>query len=80
MPQILAYNRANRAVAILCNHQRAVPKTFDKSMENLMKKIADKKEALEDAEKAYKVGREVSFNVMLTLYIGLTGIFLSWSF
>ena len=53
--QILAYNRANRAVAILCNHQRAVPKTFDKSMENLMKKIADKKEVLEEAEKAYKV-------------------------
>ena len=51
----MAYNRANRAVAILCNHQRAVPKTFDKSMENLMKKIADKKEVLEDAEKAYKV-------------------------
>lgn len=24
--KILAYNRANRAVAILCNHQRAVPK------------------------------------------------------
>lgn len=24
--KILAYNRANRAVAVLCNHQRAVPK------------------------------------------------------
>ncbi|PAA64412.1 hypothetical protein BOX15_Mlig011838g1, partial [Macrostomum lignano] len=33
--KILSYNRANREVAILCNHQRAVPKTFEKSMENL---------------------------------------------
>ena len=37
--KMLAYNRANRAVAILCNHQRAVPKTFEKSMENLQKKV-----------------------------------------
>nr|CAG4643058.1 EOG090X0296 [Ilyocryptus agilis] len=52
--KILAYNRANRAVAILCNHQRAVPKTFAKSMENLQKKIDAKREAIEEAEKNYK--------------------------
>lgn len=52
--KILAYNRANRAVAILCNHQRSVPKTFAKSMENLQKKIDTKKEAIEAAEKSYK--------------------------
>nr|CAH0105880.1 unnamed protein product [Daphnia galeata] len=52
--KILAYNRANRAVAILCNHQRAVPKTFAKSMENLQKKIDTKRETIEDAEKSYK--------------------------
>ena len=37
--KILSYNRANRAVALLCNHQRAVPKTFAKSMENLQNKV-----------------------------------------
>jgi len=37
--KFLAYNRANRAVAILCNHQRAVPKNFDKQMENLQSKV-----------------------------------------
>ncbi|XP_071398592.1 DNA topoisomerase 1 isoform X4 [Centroberyx affinis] len=37
--KILSYNRANRAVAILCNHQRAPPKTFEKSMQNLQTKI-----------------------------------------
>ncbi|KAK2109997.1 DNA topoisomerase 1 [Saguinus oedipus] len=36
--KILSYNRANRAVAILCNHQRAPPKTFEKSMMNLQSK------------------------------------------
>lgn len=37
--KILSYNRANRAVAILCNHQRAPPKTFDQSMANLQVKV-----------------------------------------
>lgn len=48
--KILAYNRANRAVAILCNHQRSVPKTHAKSMENLKAKIDAKKEAITEAE------------------------------
>lgn len=52
--QILAYNRANRAVAILCNHQRAVPKTHARSMENLKAKIDAKKEMVQDAERQYK--------------------------
>lgn len=37
--KILSYNRANRAVALLCNHQRAPPKTFEKSMQNLQAKV-----------------------------------------
>lgn len=41
--KLLAYNRANRAVAILCNHQRAVPKNFDKQMENLQAKVKKKR-------------------------------------
>lgn len=52
--KILSYNRANRAVAVLCNHQRAAPKTFDKSMANLQKKIDDKKEQIDEAEKECK--------------------------
>ncbi len=36
---VLAYNRANRQVAVLCNHQRAVPKTHEKSMEKLTDKL-----------------------------------------
>ncbi|XP_071518331.1 DNA topoisomerase I, mitochondrial isoform X2 [Panulirus ornatus] len=52
--KILSYNRANRAVAVLCNHQRAAPKTFAKSMANLQKKIDDKKEQVEEAERECK--------------------------
>lgn len=52
--KILCYNRANRSVAVLCNHQRAVPKTFDKQMENLQKKLDDKKDALKATKKEVK--------------------------
>ncbi|CAJ0573062.1 unnamed protein product, partial [Mesorhabditis spiculigera] len=52
--KILSYNRANRQVAILCNHQRAVPKTHDASMANLEKKIKDKKKELKDAKAEYE--------------------------
>ncbi|XP_027715713.1 DNA topoisomerase I, mitochondrial isoform X3 [Vombatus ursinus] len=52
--KILSYNRANRAVAILCNHQRATPKTFEKSMQNLQTKIDAKKEQLAMAEQELK--------------------------
>jgi DNA topoisomerase-1 len=37
--KILAYNRANRDVAILCNHQRSVSKTHDASMGKLVDKL-----------------------------------------
>ena len=39
--KMLAYNRANRAVAVLCNHQRATP-TNHTSMINLEGKIETK--------------------------------------
>jgi len=37
--KMLAYNRANRAVAILCNHQRAAPKNFEQQMLRLQDKV-----------------------------------------
>ncbi|KAL5021568.1 hypothetical protein ScPMuIL_000723 [Solemya velum] len=52
--KLLSYNRANRAVAVLCNHQRAVPKNFDKQMENLQVKIDAKKEVIREAKKQVK--------------------------
>ncbi|EJD52512.1 hypothetical protein AURDEDRAFT_111181 [Auricularia subglabra TFB-10046 SS5] len=37
--KIAAYTDANREVAILCNHQRAAPKTHDATMEKLGEKL-----------------------------------------
>ncbi|KAJ3252413.1 DNA topoisomerase 1 [Boothiomyces macroporosus] len=37
--KVLAYNRANRQVAVLCNHQRAVPKSHGTQMSRLTDKI-----------------------------------------
>lgn len=37
--KLLSYNRANRAVAVLCNHQRSIPKTFARSMQVLQAKV-----------------------------------------
>jgi len=60
--KMLSYNRANREVAILCNHQRAVPKTFDKSMENLAAKIEAKQDAIKEAEKKFKSAKKAYKN------------------
>jgi DNA topoisomerase-1 len=37
--KLLAYNRANREVAVLCNHQRSVPKTHAATMERMGDKV-----------------------------------------
>ncbi|KAF0041445.1 hypothetical protein F2P81_007343 [Scophthalmus maximus] len=56
--KLLSYNRANRAVAILCNHQRAPPKTFDQSMANLQSKIDARKEKLDLAKTELKQAKK----------------------
>ncbi|XP_017775446.1 PREDICTED: DNA topoisomerase I, mitochondrial isoform X2 [Nicrophorus vespilloides] len=60
--KILSYNRANRAVAVLCNHQRAVPKTHEKSMEKLKEKIDAKREAIREAERGMKEAKRDAKN------------------
>ena len=39
MEKLAAYNKANRMVAILCNHQRAAPKTHEQSMQKMKEKV-----------------------------------------
>jgi len=49
--KMLFYNRANREVAILCNHQRSVGKNFGTQIEKLdatIKELEDQKEELQD--------------------------------
>ncbi|XP_033058049.1 DNA topoisomerase I, mitochondrial isoform X3 [Trachypithecus francoisi] len=55
--KILSYNRANRAVAILCNHQRATSSTFEKSMQSLQTKIQAKKEQVAEARAELRKAR-----------------------
>ncbi|OWF56492.1 DNA topoisomerase I, mitochondrial-like [Mizuhopecten yessoensis] len=55
--KLLSYNRANRAVAVLCNHQRAVPKNFSKQMENLQNKIDAKRDTVRDSKKQLKTAK-----------------------
>ncbi|KJE92806.1 DNA topoisomerase I, variant [Capsaspora owczarzaki ATCC 30864] len=52
--KVLAYNRANRAVAVLCNHQRSVPKKFGEQMDKMDEKIEAVKKELNEARKVYK--------------------------
>ncbi|NXA78661.1 TOP1M topoisomerase, partial [Thryothorus ludovicianus] len=56
--KLLSYNRANRAVAILCNHQRSIPKTFARSMQVLQEKIEAKKKQVEEAQEEVKKAEE----------------------
>ena len=37
--KVNAYNQANRMVAILCNHQRSVPKTHEQSMGRMRDRV-----------------------------------------
>lgn len=45
--KIAFYDEANKQVAILCNHQKTVSKTFDQSLEKQKLKVEDMKEYLE---------------------------------
>eukprot|EP00012_Vannella_robusta_P002201 CAMPEP_0206186178 /NCGR_PEP_ID=MMETSP0166-20121206/2259_1 /ASSEMBLY_ACC=CAM_ASM_000260 /TAXON_ID=95228 /ORGANISM="Vannella robusta, Strain DIVA3 518/3/11/1/6" /LENGTH=148 /DNA_ID=CAMNT_0053601535 /DNA_START=710 /DNA_END=1153 /DNA_ORIENTATION=+ len=46
--RVLFYNRANRQVAILCNHQRTLPKTHDAQMEKLDAKIQEIRDEIKE--------------------------------
>ena len=53
------YDRANKEVAVLCNHQRSVPKTHDAQMDKMaakMSELDDELAALEAELKAAKKG------------------------
>jgi len=58
MPEkVLSYNRANREVAVLCNHQRAAPKTFDAQMARMDEKIETKKQAIKEKRSEAKAAK-----------------------
>lgn len=58
--QVLHYNRANRQVAILCNHQRSVPKSHSAQMEKLktlVEELEAEKKKLQHRYELVKAGQ-----------------------
>lgn len=49
------YKNANREVAILCNHQKAVPKNYEEMLQKLEDKLSEKKKKLKDLQNHKKV-------------------------
>lgn len=67
--KIVFYNQQNKEVAILCNHQRALPKAHGTQMEKMDKKITDCAEWLEELERgrdALKRKRDQNATIELT--------------
>jgi len=56
--KLIHYNRCNRDVAILCNHQKAKPKGFDESLVKVDEKIAEAEEKYKQAKRDYKKAKE----------------------
>lgn len=52
--KVLCYNRANRSVAVLCNHQRAAPKNFSEQMGRMNDKIQKKQQDIDMARQEVK--------------------------
>jgi len=58
--KLVHYNRCNRDVAVLCNHQRAKPKGFDESMVKVDAQIAEAEEKYKQAKRDYKKAKEAN--------------------
>lgn len=64
--KVLFYNRANREVSILCNHQRSVPKAFDGQMlkmEETMTKLTTQLDLLQQQVKNLTKGSKTKIKV-----------------
>uniref|UniRef100_A0A061REY5 DNA topoisomerase I n=1 Tax=Tetraselmis sp. GSL018 TaxID=582737 RepID=A0A061REY5_9CHLO len=55
--KIAHYNTANKEVAILCNHQRSVPKTHEASMQRMAEKVEKAEEELRWLERELKAAK-----------------------
>ncbi|KAL5367650.1 eukaryotic DNA topoisomerase I [Cryptosporidium parvum] len=60
------YNDANREVAILCNHQRSVPKQHESSMEKMIKQQQELEEDLKICEAFLKILKKNNKSVTIS--------------
>ena len=49
------YEEANRQVAILCNHQKAVPKNFEEKLNSAKEKLEEKKQKIDELQQHLKL-------------------------
>ncbi|KAI9986952.1 hypothetical protein PInf_026021 [Phytophthora infestans] len=54
-PKVVLYNDANRKVAILCNHQRTAPKSFDTTLDKMNAQLGQLKDQLKDLKQMQKL-------------------------
>ena len=57
--KIEIYEEANREVAILCNHQKSVSKTFNDSVQKMKDKVKEMKKKLKELMKVNKESKSV---------------------
>ena len=50
-PKVKYYDKANREVALLCNHQKGVPKTFDETTKKQEAKLEEKEKKIKALKK-----------------------------
>lgn len=58
--KIVFYNQQNKEVAILCNHQRALPKQHGAQMEKLEARVAEANEWLQELERGQRELKKMS--------------------
>lgn len=56
--KIVFYNQQNKEVAILCNHQRSLPKTHEVQMERMDKKLSETQEWVSELQRGRKILKE----------------------
>ncbi|TDH68765.1 hypothetical protein CCR75_009195 [Bremia lactucae] len=54
-PKVVLYNDANRKVAILCNHQRTAPKSFDTTLDKMNTQLDQLKSQLKDLKQMQRM-------------------------
>jgi len=60
--KLIFYNRANREVAVLCNHQKSLPKTHTQQMERLTQKKDLLQEELDEYERIFGLFKKGKYN------------------
>ena len=73
--QVLTYNQANRAVAVLCNHRKTASKNFDDQMTRMGDKISAKEELIAKKKKELKSAKRDGVSIFVFRIFRLAVVF-----